>query len=196
MILEYHRDVRRLPALLLCQAFFAPEPKEGMRIGHSHVVFSFCVILISLVKHDVEGLLVMNRSRVISEGIAFEAKTLGRAGGLSRSGSRYEENLGTDTVDAFEGVHALTTGRPPTLRRIETPLVPIIGWPHRSAIVAAYNVRSLPSLYPQLFFLLLVLMSYQKLSSALNGDLQKGGPRRPPGASPVSLSQEPDALRA
>jgi hypothetical protein len=41
MILEYHRDVRRLSALLLCQAFFASEPKEGMRIGHSHVVFSF-----------------------------------------------------------------------------------------------------------------------------------------------------------
>ena len=29
MILEYHRDVRRLPALLLCQAFFASKPLRG-----------------------------------------------------------------------------------------------------------------------------------------------------------------------
>jgi hypothetical protein len=44
MILENHRDVRRLSALLFCQAFFASEPLEGLRIGHSHIVFSFRVM--------------------------------------------------------------------------------------------------------------------------------------------------------
>ena len=56
MILEYHRDVRRLPALLLCQAFFASKPLEGLRIGHSHVIFSFRVILASILEIDRVGL--------------------------------------------------------------------------------------------------------------------------------------------
>jgi hypothetical protein len=41
MIFQYHRDVHRLPALLLCQTFFASKPVEGFRIDHSHVVLSF-----------------------------------------------------------------------------------------------------------------------------------------------------------
>jgi hypothetical protein len=32
--------------LLLCQAFFASEPLEGLRIGHSHMVFSFRVMFV------------------------------------------------------------------------------------------------------------------------------------------------------
>jgi hypothetical protein len=45
-----------------------------------------------------------------SEGIAFEAKTLGCAGDLSRSSGRYEENHGTDAGDAFDGVHSFDHG--------------------------------------------------------------------------------------
>jgi hypothetical protein len=37
---------KRLPALLFCQAFFASEPLEGLRIGYSHGFFSFRFILL------------------------------------------------------------------------------------------------------------------------------------------------------
>jgi hypothetical protein len=43
-VFEYHRDVQRLSALLLCRTFFASEPLKGCGIGYSHVVSSFCSI--------------------------------------------------------------------------------------------------------------------------------------------------------
>jgi hypothetical protein len=51
MIFEYRRDVHRLPALLLCQTFFASKPMEGFRIDHSHVVLSFCFTLAPSFEH-------------------------------------------------------------------------------------------------------------------------------------------------
>jgi len=71
MILEYHRDVRRLPALLLCQAFFASEPLEGLRIGHSHVVFSFRVMFAPSLEIGRAGLRILTEEHVMLYSLAI-----------------------------------------------------------------------------------------------------------------------------